>query len=550
MSDPVALLSLPAVFTQDGLFAIDEFVKEAKKVGFEVVTAGMLEALHRSGHLAPLIVSVRGEDPAQVVEIDSTADRCFRQDAAAGRLRDPAVGTAPDEVLQRWYSYWQLLELAELPQTIARLDATKRVSREDYSSDYDEPAAADADAVQRIRTRTIALCALATPLLPGITHRVKRYFPHGREWLYEAMRGYDARQALEHCGVGPERLKSLADTLLFRASRDDPLQEWLELVRYASPDMQDKLRGSALLSIWQRRAAEVLIRGHEEIFGPLEDEPGRRYHNFHDERITTGGVWQRPLATTLVSFGLSPQPRVLLLVEGQTEFLHVRGLLKLLKLPPSFIDVEHLSGADNTPYGIARYVGAPRLGPKRFDGRELVVPPTVLWILADPEGLWAPRRKTLSKVKQQLREQVELQDGSISDEELDYLVHAEIAGRGFYEVNNFDTDELVDALRTCARNSHHSDVEAPEWERQVRADLAIVNGGASSAYRHVVLKNASPPHHTITKIEMAEALFPLLQQDIEAGEMAKRPILASLSQIIAFAGARVPRHGTVVLKSP
>jgi hypothetical protein len=83
-----------------------------------------------------------------------------------------------------------------------------------------------------------------------------------------------------------------------------------------------------------------LLRAHEElaeagVVAPLPDLIGKNWWTgwtaLHD-RVDSQRSGGKSLERALGAFGLSPHPKVLLLVEGDTEMLHLPRLLDLFGL--------------------------------------------------------------------------------------------------------------------------------------------------------------------------------------------------------------------------
>ena len=88
-----------------------------------------------------------------------------------------------------------------------------------------------------------------------------------------------------------------------------------------------KLHGEPLDAMWKRVAAEVLLRAHEDLatagqVTPLPDLTGETWWTYLHDRLSVRHEEAETLERALGDFGLSPYPRVILLVEGETELLH------------------------------------------------------------------------------------------------------------------------------------------------------------------------------------------------------------------------------------
>jgi hypothetical protein len=437
--------------------------------------------------------------------------------AVEGRLRDPAdegfsaawnYARSPDEADDHWwngfaYSPWQLLDLKN---TLSAYRSIQRGRRPVYSD-------------RSRRQLTLALAALSPLYLPGILGHLS--IPSGRDGatfrrLRAGMRPHDL---LAIAGFDPTRLRGAAETLLVR-STDDPIRKWLPLVRYANYRGWSQLSGTPLACMWQRVAAEVLLRAHEELaeagdLEPLPDLSGQQWWTFLHDRLGANHVEVRTLERALAELGLSPHPRVILLVEGETELLHVPRLLdELFGInQPQQVRVQITKGSGFSPQLIARYGITPRVGRRVGDRWLLDASLTALVIAMDPENTFATQEKRdeeRRKLQEAIREGVRYQDADISQEELDLLVHIRVWGEHTYEFANFTDDELVPAIRTLAEEQASPDYDSSSWETNLRAALQ------NYRMKHRDIKNALDRARVAEdKVRLAELLWPVLREKCE-----------------------------------
>jgi hypothetical protein len=160
----------------------------------------------------------------------------------------------------------------------------------------------------------------------------------------------------------------------------------------------------------------------------------------------------------LSQFGLVAYPRLLLLVEGETELIHLPRLLEeFASGQPEFIRVQWLGGDSVNPQLLARYVVTPRLGDRLGDGWLLDAPLTAM-IAIDQEGDWEAaeqRAKKARNIRKGIRKEVQLQGGDIDNDTLDFLIHIRTWGpAGCFELANFTDKELLDGLVATTPKNH------------------------------------------------------------------------------------------------
>jgi hypothetical protein len=527
----LGLISMPFTFTQDDLLNTKGFIDEAKKRGYEL-TLDDLQAFHNNRLLLPLY---RVSDTAVIgrrINVGPNGnfnDRYRAMEAAAdGRLRDSAdegysaawpyrrpVSTQGE----RWwngflYSSWQLLDL-HLVTTA--LEWTRRGFLN---------TAARIEVVHQRRQRTLALAALAPRYLPGILRHIR--FPPGidRERLQRYRFESDVLDLLESVRFDPARLRSEAETLLGNAHMRDPLANWLPLIRYASYSAWTKLRGEPFHFLWLRIGAEILLRAHEDLaasghLAPLPDIKGL-ISPLH-RRLSQPGSNTDSLEEVLANFGLSPHPRVLLLVEGKSELKHLSPLLSEFGLDqPEQVRIQQLQGAGDNPHLLARYAITPRIGRELGGGRQLAATPTAFVIAVDPENRWTPEKRAhqVEKIKEAIREEVDLQGARIGQQELDFLVNIHVWDQE-YEFANFTDEELLSAITTLASGPRAADKDTTVWQEEVRRNL-------EAARREQKGINSVIGPLRIKKPDLAEAMWPALLTKCErelANDTPDTPVL-------------------------
>jgi hypothetical protein len=330
-----------------------------------------------------------------------------------------------------------------------------------------------------------ALAALSPRFLPGVLGHVRLPSGSQEDNLWRSRRESNPLELLQLVGVDPLILRVEAERLLHVAKSRDPLANWLPLIRHASYNGWSKLKGAALDCMWMRIAAEVLLRAHESLAADAHLEPlpslagSDWWHPRHD-RIGPLAEEADSLERALGTFGLSPHPRVMLIVEGETELNHIPRLLAEFGLSrPEQVRVQLAKGSQVNAQLLARYGITPRLGRLIRDTRLIDRTPTALVVAMDPENKFATQEKRETerrKLQDAICEEVKLQGGTISQADLDYLVEIRVWGDDKYELASFTDDELVPAIAELARQQALSGVDSPEWETRLRTELAAARG--------------------------------------------------------------------------
>lgn len=541
----LALMRIPFAFVQDRLLDTRSFISEANDRGYQV-TLDDLRALHNHRLLLPLYrvsdtpVTGRAID---LPEIAASNPRGWAMAAAhSGKLRDcadegysaawpyeaPRPPVSPGD--ERWwngflYSQWQLPELQHALNDYRALQWGWRWS-------------ADTRLADRDRRRTLALVALSTRYLPGVTGVIRSAGGEAHDDAWRFAHQVGVRELLNLSGFDPAQLKPQAETLLLQAGSRDPMIKWWPLIRQTGDRGWSKLRGAPLDCVWQRIAAEVMLRAHEELaesgdLDPLPDLTAVRFHSALHDRVTPRHDDAESLERALATLGLSPHPRVLLLVEGDTEMVHITQLLDQLGLNrPDQVRLQNCRGSDVNPQLITRYAVAPRLGPRRGGAQTVDVPPTALVVAMDPENRWRTeelRRIEKRRLMEAIRQEVQHQGGTISESDLQHLIHIFVWGQDSYELANFTDDELVSAVTRLAREQARGAADDRGWDETLR--LAIAEARA----QHRDIQAAiGPLRIREDKVRLAHILWPSLadkyQEELAVADV-RTPVLQLMEDV-------------------
>lgn len=415
MRSPVDLLEFPFTFSQLGLLTESGFVAAAKDRGV-TVTERQLEGLHRFRVLPPLlrvsrdgraIARHRNANPLlarQLAHWEPTSAGSLRDAHAAGRISAAAgegfvarrrlirkLGDIEYRTSDFLYSPYQLLSLPTIAPALTHLK---------YSPDAQDVTGLDVNrhwlafARERAAQRTAIVVAVSA-LEPLYYPRLLRKLTFGRveefDEYEEWRRTLPVRAVLDWLGVEPPWLKDIATSLLFEADGFDPLGDWIEVIREADPGQWARLKGAARNAMDFRIASEILFRYYEDLAReghapPIEPPPQRWRHELHGRLKPKRGIDR-----ILTSFGLSPHPSLILVVEGETELLIFPRLMTTFSVrqDDEFISIQNAEGVDKDISALLSYAIAPRFE-KEADGHlGLLRPATRILVVADAEGTLA-----------------------------------------------------------------------------------------------------------------------------------------------------------------
>ena len=392
----LALLRDPFAFTQTRLLSPDAFTREAKKRGVRL-HRGELEILHRRRVLQPFFVvhsrpvADPGPSPAPADYFDSAVDG-IRLAFAEGRLSDPALrrfAPWPRSSSRRslWYSHHQLLLLRHIPQLQAHMQAHREAGQLVWH-------------LAPLDAHTRAMCASGRALAFLIEALASKYRSRvvgslrlgglGTEQdLLRFINSDEDVPGLQGIDLPSEVFVDQADRLLAEAHGFDPLGDWSEVVRIADQRRWGDLRFDALVAHEYRIAAEMLLRFVEDharrgLADPL-DVPRPQFFHPRQQRLR---VDDRERAKTVMRFGTSDRPSLVLAVEGDTEYEIVPRVLDMMGYDPlaSRISVVNMKSVNSDVTFLARAVAVPQLGPAGDRYADLLSPLTSLMVVVDPEG--------------------------------------------------------------------------------------------------------------------------------------------------------------------
>jgi hypothetical protein len=537
-------VAIPWVFTQRPPLSLDGFAKEATRRGFDL-NAQVMRELYRHQLLAPFVWLQNEPEPSLAVpSIEEPFPRSsllgkMRVAREAGRLRDLATMLYRPHlpfVQQRrfsptwWngliYSWHQLHVLSVIPWI---LDGRrhKRCGRE-LSVVLPAPHADLIEYVAKFRRLAIAAAALEARYLPKLDPEwVHLSGASTAEW--NAYRdSFDAVAASRRLGYSAVQAREDAEDLLELAHDIDPLgRSWGKLARRAPKKSWDDLKGPALAAMDMRQTAEILLLFYEDLAGrgvvELLPEPSPMApHHLHERLSHREGT----LDQDLMSLGISPHPRVVLAVEGESEAVHVPKIWAELgfREAPELMRVLRLDGVDKDLQKVAALAAAPLIGGRKvLDNWDLLKPPTCLMIAVDPEGKWAPDKaaKTREGILDEIRSVLRAQGAKTTEEELALLVDVQTWSASCYEFAHFDDDELADALMAV-----HETVNGLTRDELIR-DLANLRERSRRGHKGVDIKHVwSQWSYKPSKVALAEQLWPVLKRKIEqcrTGEDAAVP---------------------------
>ena len=481
----------------------------------------------------------------------------LRRARREGRLVDPAVVPVRSWVRfddrrrtdsTGWwngliYSRWQLLALPHIGWRLRQARVVQHSGRRSVRLPKLPPA--HLELPRKLRRIAMAVSGLEARYLPGLDagwiHLVNadeedwgRYreivTPLELQWRLR----YDAAQAYAD-----------ADWLLFTARALDPLGEWSRLVRRAHRRRWESLKGNARAAMEHRLAAEILLRFCEELAesrkgAPVPTPPTMAWGPLV-ERLS---YQPDELDEVLQDLGVSPHPRVVLAVEGDTEATILPKVFEALgwRLAPDLLRVINLGGVNRNLTLFSAFAVAPLVGARHGNEYDLVRPFTRLLLAVDPDSGYASNEEVEQRRREILNaieEVVSTQNVRLDPNDIEEMVHIDTWDAPCFEYAHFTSEELAVALRSihsdCGGLSDAELVKALDQGRQHGQDIKQV----WSSWRGKV-----------SKVRLANVLWPVLAARVRAasrGEVDAPPIALIAEK--AYTMAEQYRHVHVVLRA-
>lgn len=544
-ANAIDVASLPWAFTQHQRLDTSAFVSEAKDRGVDLDLATLRE-LYRRRLLIPFVMITHQpvRPPAPPTEPESpfggTRFTDLRWARDTGRLRDlSAIPFMPSLPFERgtqksrgwWngliYSWYQLLILPQLGYVLAGRTYQKRGER--LIARLPKPDPILLDRTEKLRKMIIALTALEPRYLPNLDPEWIQLnnVPDPRDWQsYRS--GFDPVQMQAWLQYPAEQPRQDAEWLLLRAHHTDPVgADWGRLMRRAPAKSRKYLKDASLLAMDDRIAAEILLRFCEDLAhrgqaGQLPDlSTSMAWHPLH-ERLS---FHPDTLDEDLIRLGISPHPRVVLALEGETEMYQAPRVWKALEYAdaPELMRLLKLGSVSQDLKKVAALTAAPLVSEKVPGTKawRLIKPYTRLLVAVDPEGPFATRAKidkARADILDEIRDVLRAQGLTRPNEnELNELVEIRTWHESCYEFAHFTDDEVADGImavhQTIGGWTRDELVAALGYWRGKKQDIKRV--WTSGRWDERSKKMTGKWEYEVSKVKLAEALWPTLEQKID-----------------------------------
>ncbi|HHL39906.1 MAG TPA: hypothetical protein ENJ37_05320 [Deltaproteobacteria bacterium] len=146
------------------------------------------------------------------------------------------------------------------------------------------------------------------------------YPDHWYEW--------DPRKAERLFDLTPEKLRNAYKGLALAQKDCDPLERWYQLTQFVAVKERKKLKGDALRAETLRAGAHMLRLLYKDLYGEELPHPNEEKVITHIPELDVRQDTRRYLELVVNRFGLNPQPKLCLIVEGESEEAAVQKIFK------------------------------------------------------------------------------------------------------------------------------------------------------------------------------------------------------------------------------
>ena len=353
------------------LLGTDAFVRFCSKRGLKVNRERLIR-LERLGLFAPVFRVLTPNDEAALFEIPlREGNNWFKKGWAYDTTRVPQNHVVPaysDRYQEGYYSIFQVVHLQfvltvmippdQLDDFLDRKDDNS-IDWQIYGMNWIKHAE---QVASRLRDhefrRVIALLC---------QHISNRYYPQTQsdmrtrrtssghssdrwvgvnalkwDWETEACR-WDPKKTEKLYGLTPEKLRHAYETLASAQAHCDPIEHWYQLTQFISLRERERLKDDALRAETLRAGAHLLRLLHQDLYGEELPHPNEVTGTIinHIPELEVRRDVRRYLEFVTNHFNINPQPRLSLIVEGESEEAAIRQIFEeYYGIHPGIIGVE------------------------------------------------------------------------------------------------------------------------------------------------------------------------------------------------------------------
>ncbi len=548
-------LILQEAFYQNFPLEVNKFIDYCKERGLNV-NRGYLEDIEREGLFRP-IMRVDG------YYVNNTTD--LKELYENGRVIDPRQkGFVPwanyyekreryrEEIVHSYYHPYQIYFLKKvlevglrlspfnIPQNNDELVLTIR-EREKYMSDYLGKLRKDSKKHEKFVELLLFIQNKYLPLVKQPGHIIVT----GERW-YDLQKKVIPKEIVSALSLEAEEIDEYRGSIGRDGLYIDPLRAWYDLIKYIKYDKRQKLRGKALLAQDFYLISDMLALLLEDLTGKKQLETGSL-----DDTMKGCGVIRvygkelnyvdrDVLMRFLREYGINPRPRLVLIVEGDTEEVAFPIIANAMDIPLEScgIQIINIHGVDKHPRALIVDYSTPDI--YQVDKEYYIHPErTKVFIIFDREGneRWIKRfikdpddeiEKMMKDVLSIIKQKKKNTSAKTNDIFHKHTVKYHIWNKSF-EYDNFSDKELSHELNEYGvKHGYQFNITPSE----------IKNCRYGNKNLKTFLESRPPDYTSLNKREFGEQIGNFIAKEIKERRNRfenQRPVEKILEEIIRFA---------------
>lgn len=345
---------------------------------------------------------------------------------------------------------------------------------------------------------------------------------YGDQWIeidglrwdwYEYARAWNPHEAESLFELTPQKLRYAFETLAVAQASCDPLERWYQLIQFVSLDQRARLKSDALRAETLRAGAHMLRLLYKDLYNEELKHPNEVHGTIitHIPELEIRQDVRRHLEFVANRYGLNPQPKLSLIVEGQSE---ETAVLKIF---------ENYFGAHPGVYGIEIIVlGSVDVATGSKDDRFRAIlrlidylhhHQTFTFLILDNENY-------AGKLKREARRAKSIHSKQRYVTRPEYIRIWNLT----FEFDNFSCSEIAMAMNNQARGC------ARFTPSEIAGCKAHRNPGAclKNLYKHKT-------NYGLKKIELSEMLVEHMVSPASRRKIENRPIIKALARVAKIA---------------
>lgn len=548
-------LILQEAFYQNFPLEVNKFIDYCKERGLNV-NRGYLEDIEREGLFRP-IMRVDG------YYVNNTTD--LKELYENGRVIDPRQkGFVPwanyyekreryrEEIVHSYYHPYQIYFLKKvlevglrlspfnIPQNNDELVLTIR-EREKYMSDYLGKLRKDSKKHEKFVELLLFIQNKYLPLVKQPGHIIVT----GERW-YDLQKKVIPKEIVSALSLEAEEIDEYRGSIGRDGLYIDPLRAWYDLIKYIKYDKRQKLRGKALLAQDFYLISDMLALLLEDLTGKKQLETG----SLDDTMKGCGAIRvygkelnyvdRDVLMRFLREYGINPRPRLVLIVEGDTEEVAFPIIANAMDIPLEScgIQIINIHGVDKHPRALIVDYSTPDI--YQVDKEYYIHPErTKVFIIFDREGneRWIKRfikdpddeiEKMMKDVLSIIKQKKKNTSAKTNDIFHKHTVKYHIWNKSF-EYDNFSDKELSHELNEYGvKHGYQFNITPSE----------IKNCRYGNKNLKTFLESRPPDYTSLNKREFGEQIGNFIAKEIKERRNRfenQRPVEKVLEEIIRFA---------------